>query len=369
MGASRMKILYDGAIFAMQARGGISRYFENLISRLPSPWEPVLTTARPHHQPEALHPHLQVYRFARYGFRPGRLAYWLEKYYFRAVEARIDADVFHATYYQLLTRESLAAKRSPTVVTVYDMIYERYPEVPPYRQGIPFKRQAVFDADVVLCISECTKRDLLECYPTLPPTKVEVTYLASEFSPEMGHGPEPIPEGPYFLYVGLRGGYKNFDCLMQAFVRLSQSYGDLQLCVVGAPPHGEELRKIQAAGIGDRLWLAGPVPDEHLAKLYRHAIAFVYPSLYEGFGIPPLEAMICDTPVIASQVSSIPEVVGEAAFYFDPNSVDELYDQMKFVLEHPAERERKVVQGRVQRQKFHWAQTVAQTVAAYQRLV
>jgi glycosyltransferase involved in cell wall biosynthesis len=74
---------------------------------------------------------------------------------------------------------------------------------------------------------------------------------------------------------------------MQAFARLSQAYPDLQLCLVGPPPHGEELTKIQAAGIGDRLWVAGAVPDEHLAKLYRHAIAFVYPSLYEGFGIPP----------------------------------------------------------------------------------
>ncbi len=363
-----MKILYDGAIFALQARGGISRYFENLISRLPPTYEPILTTARPHHQPASLHPNLQVYRFARYGFRPGRLAYWLEKYYFRAVEAQVDVDVFHATYYQLLTRESLAAKRSPTVVTVYDMIYERYPEVPPYRQAIPFKRQAVFAADWVLCISECTKQDLLACYPTLPPHKVEVTYLASEFRPDMGYGPEPVPDRPYFLYVGLRGGYKNFDCLMQAFARLSQAHSDLLLCLVGAPPHGAELAKIQETGIGDRLWVAGAVPDEHLAKLYRHAIAFVYPSLYEGFGIPPLEAMICETPVIAARVSSIPEVVGEAAFYFDPNSVEELYEQMQFVLDHPAERERKIQEGRRQAAKFSWEQTVAQTLAVYQRL-
>ncbi|NJK59547.1 MAG: glycosyltransferase family 4 protein [Oscillatoriales cyanobacterium SM2_1_8] len=197
---------------------------------------------------------------------------------------------------------------------------------------------------------------------------MEVTYLASEFAPEMGYGSEPIPEQPYFLYVGGRGVHKNFDRLVQAFARLSQTHPDLQLCVVGAPPHGEELRKIQAAGVGDRVWCPGAVPDEHLAKLYRHAIAFVYPSLYEGFGIPPLEAMICDTPVIASQVSSIPEVAGEAAFYFDPNSVDELYDQMKFVLEHPAARERKIAQGRHQAAKFSWEQTVAQTMAAYQRL-
>jgi len=367
-----MKILYDGAIFAMQARGGINRYFENLISRLPTSLELILTTARPQHYPESLHPNLRVHRFARYGFRPGRLAYWLEKYYFRAMEARVDVDVLHATYYQLLTRESLAAKRSPTVVTVYDMIYEMghiYPDFQIYNRNIEPKRQAVFAADVVLCISECTKKDLLERYPTLPPSKVKVTYLASEFRPEMGYGPEPIPDRPYFLYVGGRGVHKNFERLVQAFARLSQTHADLQWCLVGAPPHGEELRKIQAAGIGDRLWCPGAVPDEHLAKLYRHAIAFVYPSLYEGFGIPPLEAMICDTPVIASRISSIPEVAGEAAFYFDPNSVDELYDQMKFVLAHPAERERKIQEGRHQAAKFSWEQTTAQTLAAYQRLV
>ncbi|NJK59550.1 MAG: glycosyltransferase family 4 protein [Oscillatoriales cyanobacterium SM2_1_8] len=112
------------------------------------------------------------------------------------------------------------------------------------------------------------------------------------------------------------GPHKNFDRLVQAFTRLIQTYSDLQLCVVGAPLHGEELHKIQSTGVGDRLWCPGAVPDEHLAKLYRHAIAFVYPSLYEGFGIPLLEAMICDTPVIASQVSSIPEVAGGGSFLF-----------------------------------------------------
>ncbi|NJK59548.1 MAG: glycosyltransferase family 4 protein [Oscillatoriales cyanobacterium SM2_1_8] len=163
-----MKILYDGTTFTMPGHYGIGRYFKNLISRLPISFEPVLTTARPQHRPESWHPNLRVHRFARYGFRPGRVAYWLEKYYFRAVEARVEPDILHATYYQLLTRESLAAKRSPTVVTVYDMTYERYPAVLPYRQAIPFKRQAVFAADWVLCISECTKKIYWSAIPPSP---------------------------------------------------------------------------------------------------------------------------------------------------------------------------------------------------------
>ncbi|NJK59551.1 MAG: glycosyltransferase family 4 protein [Oscillatoriales cyanobacterium SM2_1_8] len=113
-------------------------------------------------------------------------------------------DVFHAVYHRLLTRESFAAKHSSTVLTVHDMIYERYPEVHIYRQEIPWKRQAVLTADWILCVSECTKQDLLTFYPRISPERVEVIYSAAGLQPQVESNSEVVPPHPYFLYVGGR---------------------------------------------------------------------------------------------------------------------------------------------------------------------
>ena len=133
-----------------------------------------------------------------------------------------------------------------------------------------------------------------------------------------------MPERPYFLYVGLRYRYKNFGGLLASFARARSSLGGAALCVVGAPFSDGENKLIAELGLADAVEHYGHVSDAHLAKLYRCCVAFVYPSLYEGFGIPPLEAMSCGAPVVASNRSSLPEVVGDAGLLFDPARPDEL---------------------------------------------
>jgi len=362
-------ILYDGEIYGQQKVGGISRYFDNIINRLPKDFHPILTSVRSRNEPHPYHPNLKSFYYKRFGFRPGRVSYWLEKYYFQAIETINNYQIFHPTYYSLLSRGGFQKKRCPVVITVYDMIHEIFADIMD-RDGqmAAIKRTAILAADVILCISESTKKDLLERY-TLPKERVLVTYLATDFNPKLGYGNEPLPCRPFFLHVGGRGAYKNFNTLLIAFSKVVSKVPDIMLCVVGAEFNSTEQSIIAEMNLDNHIQHIGYASDSHLAKLYRNCMVFVYPSLYEGFGIPPLEAMICQAPVIAANTSSIPEVVGDAGLLFDPTSIADLADKLLFLIEHPAERERLIVKGLEQAKKFSWNKTVSETVEAYRYVV
>jgi len=143
---------------------------------------------------------------------------------------------------------------------------------------------------------------------------------------------------------------------------------DLQLTLIGRPKRGlGTLQKlIIENGLVDHVVLTGYVPDEDLAGLYRLARVFVYPSLYEGFGIPPLEAMMSSTPVVASNVSSIPEIVGDAAVLVDPNSVQSIADGINRILSHPSFARDLVAKGHRQSRLFSWESTARETLQVFE---
>ena len=194
---------------------------------------------------------------------------------------------------------------------------------------------------------------------------MQVTYLAAEIDASASHGPERVPERPYFLYVGLRYEYKNFSGLLAAFAQARPSLSDMALCVVGAPFTDEEEKLIAELGLDGAIEHYSQISDSHLAKLYRCSVAFVYPSLYEGFGLPPLEAMACGAPVVSSNSSSLPEVVGDAALFFDPTSKDEMAHRLVTIADDSAERERLIRRGQERVQMFTWDQTVSATLEIY----
>jgi glycosyltransferase involved in cell wall biosynthesis len=362
-----MKVLYDGNIYLIQAAGGVNRYFANLIARLPASVAPYLTTSQPGDVNYPVHPNLRMHKFKR--FRPAGLSYRLEKRYFDYVTAAHGLDLAHPTYYTLLTRREVKDYRCPVVITVWDMIHELFPaELDPTGQQADEKRRAVMSADAVICISENTRNDLLEHY-SLPENKVKVTHLASDLDPSLSYGPEPVPSRPYFLYVGRRYGYKNFDGLLKAFAKARSTRPEIALCVVGAPFSETEQKLLRDLGVADGIDHYGTVEDAHLAKLYRCSVAFVYPSLYEGFGIPPLEAMSCGTAVIASSSSSLPEVVGDGGMLFDPTSVNDLADLLLLLHDDEGARARLIAKGYERTKAFSWDQTAAQTVEIYRSLV
>ena len=357
-----MRILYDGMIYHMQAAGGVNRYFANLIARLPGDVAPSLTTLRVREVNYPTHPNLKVYRYSR--FRPTAVSYRLEKYFFDYASASHRYDLAHPTYYTLLTGREVREYRCPVVITVWDMIHELFPEHDPGGRTADLKRRAVEAAQLIICISENTKKDLLERYD-LPETRVRVTHLASEIGAGISHGPEAVPERPYYLYVGTRFAYKNFDGLLRAFAKAHAARPDVALCVVGAPFDEAEQRLINELKLGVVVEHYRHVSDAHLAKLYRCSIAFVYPSLYEGFGIPPLEAMACGAAVVASNRSSIPEVIGNAGLLFDPDAPDELTDILLLLLNDSGERDRMIARGHSRAKEFSWGKTAAQTFEIY----
>ncbi|HLE63313.1 MAG TPA: glycosyltransferase family 1 protein [Pyrinomonadaceae bacterium] len=361
-----MRILYDGGASNERGAGGIKRYFANLIKRLPPDFEPHLTWCRPKDGTEPAHPQLRVHRFQR--FRPQRVSLKMEKLFFNRVQKVRHFDLAHPTYYTLLTQQEISHYRYPVVLTVWDMIHELFPELDSCGVLAAQKKRAVESARVVLCISENTKNDLLTHYK-IDENKILVTHLASDLNSTLIQGSEITPTRRYFLYVGARAGYKNFERLLSAFSSVAKAAPEVILCAVGEPFNDREKRSIAELGLAGKVENYSRVSDGLLAALYRDSIALVYPSLYEGFGIPPLEAMQCGTPVVAANRSSIPEVVGDAAILFDPYHEEELAEILVALVRQPEIREPLISRGTKRASQFSWERTAQQTLNVYAQLV
>lgn len=359
-----MQILYDGKIYDMQQTGGVNRYFANIITRLPETYYPTLTTI--HHASKLnypVHPKLKIYTYKR--FRPRRISFRLEKYYFRYLASRQHFDIAHPTYYSLLSKQEIKEYSCPVVITVHDMIHEIFPEQMDAKgYEAEAKRKAILAAQAIICVSENTKKDLLERYP-LPEDKISVTYLASEIDASLSYGSESVPHRPYYLYVSNRLIYKNFYGLLLAFSKVISVNHNVALCILGSPFNDTELKLIEDLKLTEHIEHYGYVNDTHLAKLYRCSVALVYPSLYEGFGIPPLEAMACGTVVVASNSSSIPEVVGDAGILFEPKATRDLADILLSVVNSSSERDTLIARGYQRAKMFCWEKTISQTLDVY----
>jgi glycosyltransferase involved in cell wall biosynthesis len=194
------------------------------------------------------------------------------------------------------------------------------------------KQQAMEAADRVICISETTRQDVLAAY-AVEADRVQVACLAHSalFKRAAGQVNPLFPE-PFVLYVGSRTHYKNFDFLLSAYARWAQRDA-IYLVVVGGRWTKAEERLLQQYGLMDRVRLLSGVGDAQLAVLYNTALAFVYPSLYEGFGIPLLEAMACGCPVVTSDIPASREVTDGCAFYFDPSSPESLHEALDKVMQ------------------------------------
>ncbi len=364
-----LKVLFDAQIFRQQRYGGISRYCCELTTRLADePGVQPLIVA-PHHRNEylpALPPQLVVGWHMKHWKRFGKLSRFLA----RRVEARTlerqQPDLIHATYYWA---SPLAHSRAKRVLTVYDMIHERFPEhFPPGEPTAAAKKRAVAEADHVICISHSTRRDLVAMLG-VPEHKVSVTHLAAQMVRPAGAPAGLADQAPYLLYVGDRGGYKNFIAVVKALCASAAMRDLRRVCFCGCDLRPEEWAAIDAAGLARARLVQQHGDDTVLAGLYAGALCFVYPSLYEGFGIPPLEAMQCDCPVACSNTSSIPEVVGDAAELFDPHDVDAIRTALERVALSPTRRAELVALGRAQAQRFSWARCASETLAVYRRVL
>jgi len=368
-------VAYDHQIFALQYYGGISRYICEIAPRLAGQPEfqvKIVASAYANRHLPSVPRELVV------GFPAALPPQFLKpiervnRQLFRGYSHWWRPAIVHETYY---SAQRLAPKSSRLVLTVYDMIHEKFPQFfrPDDRTRVK-KLRALDRADHVICISETTKRDLLT-FTDVDPSKVSVIYLGC---PDYLQAPSsdtidedrPPSRPPYLLYVGPRDGYKNFTTLLRAYARsqLLQQAVDL-VCYGGFSFSVDEQQQMTTLGIpAHRVhWVGGG--DRQLAQLYRQALVFVYPSLYEGFGIPPLEAMTCHCPVVCSNISALQEVVGTAAELFEPTDVEAVTHALERVVLSPERRSQLVAQGIQQAQRFSWDTCALETGLIYQSLL
>jgi glycosyltransferase involved in cell wall biosynthesis len=368
-GHQNMHIVYDYQIFALQALGGISRYVLELAQRLPS-FSPDFTTTilAPLHINLSLE-QSPVHKIGR------RIAPFPGKHHIlpsinriagHRILRKLHPDLVHETYYSSASQST----QVPHVLTVYDMIHERYPDqFTGVDRVIPqVKARAVAMADHLIVISGNTRDDLVE-YLHVAPEKITVIPLASSLlKPGEGQMGE-IRTKPYLLYVGLRNGVKNFQTLLAAFSHSSVLRADYDLlCVGGGTFTPVEMALIKEMGVTEQVQHRS-VDDTLLATLYAQAALFVYPSLYEGFGLPILEAMHCGCPVVCSNTSSMPEIAGDAALYFNPHDEEEMRVVMESVVRSITKTAELRTRGYARESMFSWENCVAHTAEVYQNML
>lgn len=368
-----MRVLFDAQIFCHQRFGGISRYICGIALEMQRMAGIVPRIVAPLHfneYLESLPPSLvRGTRVRRFEGRTA-LAYGLSILPGKVAARRFKPDILHNTYYFPVR----APSDGRTVLTVYDMIHEKYPRFfNPLTARL--KAKSLPRADHIICISESTRHDMLSIYD-IPPERVSVTHLGFDPLDSLLTGESTRDfrtrvlgvDTPYLLYVGSRAAYKNFMGLLAAYASSASLPANFfLLCFGGGDFTAEERAAISKAGVGGRVrYLGGS--DAVLAACYAHAALFVCPSLYEGFGIPILEAMSLDCPVACSHSSSLPEVAGDAARLFDPLDRDSIRDALESVLGSQSAAETLRARGRIRRTQFSWHRCAQETLDIYRRV-
>ncbi|MDA1093692.1 MAG: glycosyltransferase family 1 protein [Acidobacteria bacterium] len=290
---------------------------------------------------------------------------------------RARADLFHAPHYVL---PALTPCRS--IVTIHDCIHLMFPEYLPGRLAHVYARLSFWVAANrsarVLTVSEASKRDILRFFP-IPSEKVDVIYNAID--DRFSEPPDPAQvervreryqlHDRFLLYAGNVKPHKNLERVIEAFARLrSDTSADIKLLITGSEisRYATIRRAVHRYNLHKHVRFLGFLTTDTLATLYHLADAFVFPSLYEGFGLPPLEAMACGTPVLTSNVSSLPEVVDDAALLVDPHDTAAIAQAMHQILTDQPTRERLIASGRRRASSFSWETSVQRVLRIYREV-
>ena len=271
-------------------------------------------------------------------------------------------DVFHSSDW------TQAPTKAAKVTTIHDLVVYKYPEtLHPQIVSVHKRRLARVkkECDVIIAVSQNTKKDIVEILG-ISENKIKVVYEAVGES-FTKYKKTPHSGRPYILTVGTREPRKNLDRLVEAFSKIKNK--DVELVIVGKYGWGTEISNKQST-INNKIKLLGYVPQEKLLELYANAEAFVYPSLYEGFGIPVLEAMTVGCAVITSSISSMSEVGGKAAIYVTPTDINDMAQKIDWVLElSSSQRSDLISKGYQQAKKFSWEKAARETLKIYEEVV
>jgi glycosyltransferase involved in cell wall biosynthesis len=359
-----MKILYDHQIFSWQHVGGISRYFSELQNHLSdlNNVEVINSITFTSNLYLTMRHHKGIHLISNF-YLPGKvpLLKLINRFYSVLKLKTSSFDVFHPTYYDDYFLQYLGQK--PYVVTVYDMIHELFPQDFPGDTTSSNKLSVVKKASHIIAISQSTKNDIVKLFK-LDPKHITVIPLASSLNPNSARR-ITLPKS-YLLYVGDRGKYKNFSLLIKIAPQIFDLNGDLNVVCVGGGSFNQP--ELQLMGAYSSRFKQYDLGDEELVYAYQHAECLIIPSLYEGFGLPLVEAMQCGCPVISSNTSSLPEVGGDAALYFDPHNPTSMLQPIKRLISNRKLRDIHIKRGYLRSKKFSWNQVAKQTLSVYRRI-
>ncbi len=359
---------------AINSRAGLGRYARSLVEALIEEMELPPTLFYNRTSRAQLFPEWQrmPQRSIRMGYKPWRMLVWqgqLTRLSFKRLVP--DATLFHATEHLLMPLHDV-----PTVMTVHDLIFRLFPQHHK-RLNYWFLNLAmplfVRRADAIIAISQATKNDLIRYYGT-PDRKITVVHEAAapHFRPvsdsEVARVREKyhLPER-FLLAVGTIEPRKNLTRLAECLARLRRDDRRLCLVVVGAKGwlYEEFFTRVEELGLGDAVRMPGYVPDDDLPAVFRAALVYVMASVYEGAGLPVLEAMACGVPVISSHTSSMPELGADVAHYFNPYDIDNMTDVLRAVLNDKELRAEMSAAGPTRAARFSWQRTARQTLDVY----
>lgn len=354
-------IIYDSQIFDQQKFGGISRYFCEIISCLQFNYDIAVRYTENHY--------LQQCKIGRHYLR---IPHWLFKKYSeklyrknrkltkRLLQSPIP-HLYHPTYYDPSFLNYIGD--APLVVTVHDMVYEKFSELIIGSDVIiRQKKEMITKANRIIAISEYTKKDIIELL-NIDPSKIDVIYHGTNLLAPPKEHKLSLPN-QYLLFVGDRTFYKNFQRLLEAFKIIGQTNESLHLVCTGKPFTEDEIQQIAHLGLLPKIQQLS-VEDKYLAELYARASLFVFPSYYEGFGIPILEAFACNCPIALSNATCFPEIAGNAGAYFDPFSVSSIAVTITQVINNEEERQKLILAGQERLKLYSWERAARETESVY----
>lgn len=389
-------ILFDHQTFIFQKYGGISRMFSEIMKYLHEHnvefQLPIICsdnanlTGKPFYKPTSPNftkeiPDIEDWLIR--GAFPGKgRAYSIARMFYDRKKKRLHPEnkslvlevlkklpvkVFHPTYFDDYFLDTVSRTKKPFIITVYDLIHEKFMGYFS-KEDLVLKnrRELCRRAEHIIAISESTKKDLMEIY-NIEPEKISVIHLASSLKTASS---VPIRDSflkDYILFVGDRWYYKNFTQFLYSVEKIIKKHKIMVVCAGSRPFTKEETGFMDSLGILGKVVQIPVADDGNLAWLYSNARLFVFPSMYEGFGIPILEAMSMNCPVVCSSTSSFPEVAGDAAETFDPWDTESMKYAIETVFESDVKRNRLIKQGAVQAEKFSWEKTNQAHMSLYKK--
>ncbi|MGA9567057.1 MAG: glycosyltransferase family 1 protein [Candidatus Korobacteraceae bacterium] len=363
-----MRIHFDHQVFSLQNNGGNSRYHFELMRHLAAIPEIEQELFLGLYQTVLPFPQLAANNVRVVGrptsLPPGGKRYTINEALnsgFALLRGRFD--IYHPTHH----RFSRLVRARRMVVTQHDCTQEKFPAEFRYNQRVLSYRKALFaHADAIICISEASRQDLLAFYD-VDPSKTRVIHHGFTRLQRSAEACEKLRHQvrrDFMLYVGSRAIYKNFGDLLCAFQRTGL-HQEVDLVVLGGGPMSpDHSRLISDLGIADCVIHLDNVADVFLAEAYAAARLFAYPSKSEGFGLPPLEAMAMGCPVLVCNTSALPEICGDAAYYFEPDSLESLMFGLKQGVRAREEHSHSTAVDRML-ERYSWEKCAAQTLALY----